>query len=71
MGSVVANDGVFFFPAKKFRRVFRYVSVVRYQENWHSAIMKNKAKSVGTYNIKINNPVDQEVNIQFEGTSWY
>lgn len=68
---MVANDGFFFMPVENFRKPFHVMSVVRYQENWHSAAIQNKGNNPSTsglYVIHIKNPVEQEVNIQFEHT---
>lgn len=41
VGSVKANDGIFFYPADEFMKAFRGVDVAFYNENWKQVTYKN------------------------------
>lgn len=58
-------------PIENFRTPFTVMSVARYNENWHTASVINKGPNPTTsrwFKLYFHNPVDQEVNIQFEHT---
>ena len=66
--AVNANDGIFFIPEKLFLKAFEYYEVLHYQ-NWKESAKKVQGKSKSTYSYSLNNPVDQEVIIQWEHTA--
>ena len=61
VGSVVANDGFFFFPAKHFQQVFPKMSVAYYDESYYTAYVTNKKENPTKHRpakFWFNNPVD-------------
>lgn len=64
VGSVVENDGIFFFPAEDFMKAFRSIDIGYYDENWKQVTYKNtKGDNPGgkMTEIYLDNPVEQEV----------
>jgi hypothetical protein len=72
VGSVVANDGIFFIPAEYIQELFSRVYLGYYNENWYHASVTNTGanpSSKAAYTLYLDNPVDQEVVISFDHTA--
>ena len=69
---MVANDGIFFFPAKSFNSIFKTMSVSYYNENWKVSSYFNPVKENPSQSspltLTLDNPRTQDVVLSFEHT---